>query len=70
MRPPAKYYAQLSPESRALDKMLYSTLKQIVRGSKQSLLQAVEYPSYIQGIIVLHKHCELSRINRKAQAFK
>ena len=62
-------YWMLPLKSRELDQLLFSTLKHCVRGSKSLLLDSVAFASYAQGVIILTKHMEISRLNRKASAF-
>ena len=62
-------YDDLTAESKALDSLLYNVLRCNVKGSKNSLLACVTFPSYVQGIVVLSKHMELSRMERIMTAF-
>ena len=63
-------YKDLLAESRALDGLLYNVLLMNVKGSANTLLECVQHPSYIQGMIVLVKHIDISRSDRKARAFE
>ena len=49
--------------------MLYAVLKQLVKGSKGIILESCAWPSYIQGMCLLTKHCEINKNNRIDQAF-
>jgi hypothetical protein len=62
-------FSDLPQESRELDAMLYNVLLMNVKGSKNGLLLSVTFPSYIQGMIILHKHMDLSRLDRIMNAF-
>ena len=69
MKSAGSYY-DLSEGARTLDRMLYSVLRQLVKGSKAVILDSVSFPSYIQGICLLVKHCEINRNNRIQKAFQ
>ena len=62
-------YFDLPEESRDLDSHLYNVLKMCVKGSKNVLLQCVKFPSYIQGMCILFKHCDISRNDRISRSF-
>ena len=62
-------YWDLSPEARDLDSLLYNVLRMCVKGSKRVLLECVQFPSYIQAVIVLMRHHDISRNDRITQAF-
>jgi hypothetical protein len=62
-------YNQLPKECHALDAMLYNILRLNVKGIKSELLSSVMFPSYVQGMIVLYKHMEINRTDRKVRAF-
>ena len=62
------YFTFLNAEERALDRYLFSLLQQNVQGSKRELLKHTKFPSYIQGMIVLHQHMDLARNTRKTKA--
>ena len=49
--------------------MLYAVLRQLVKGSKSVILESCAWLSYIQGMCLLTKHCEINRNNRIDQAF-
>ena len=49
--------------------MLYNIFKLSIKGSNQSLLQCVTFPSYVQAVIVLVKHMDISRMRRIGHAF-
>ena len=63
-------YRDLPRESRTLDGLLYNALLMNVKGSANTLLECVQHPSYIQGMIVLVKHIDVSRSDRKTRAFE
>jgi hypothetical protein len=56
-------------EARDLDSMLYNILRMNVKGTKQALLDNVTFPSYIQGMIVLDKHMNISKMDRIMAAY-
>jgi hypothetical protein len=60
-------FKDLSKETKDLDGMLYNILLMNVKGSKNSLLFCVKNPSYVQAIIVLSKHINISRNERKTK---
>ena len=62
-------YFDLPEEARDLDSHLYNVLKMCVKGSKNVLLQCVKFPSYIQGMCILYKHCDISRNDRISRSF-
>ena len=62
-------YCDLPKDSRDLDGLLYNILLINVKGSKNGLLQSVTFPSYVQGMVILHKHMDLSRMDRIMNAF-
>ena len=62
-------YHMLDEKTIALDNMLYNILRLNVKGTKCELLASVMYPSYVQGMIVLYKHMEINRNDRKTRAF-
>ena len=62
------YFTFLNSEERAVDRYLFSLLQQNVKGTKQELLKHTKFPSYIQGMIVLHQHMDLARNTRKTKA--
>ena len=66
---PAGSYYSLSIEARELDALLYNVLRMCVKGAKSVLLECVQFPSYVQGIIVLTRHHDISRNDRITQAY-
>lgn len=52
------------------DRVLFNILRVNVKGSKATLLDLVSSPSYVQAMCILYKHHEISRNDRKVQAFK
>ena len=62
-------YKDLPPAALKLDALLYNIFKLSIKGSKQALLQNVSFPSYVQAVIVLVKHMDMSRMSRMGQAF-
>ena len=68
LRTGRNYYTFLNSKERALDAWLFSTLRQSVKGTKSTLLNSVQSPSYIQAMIVLHQHMDLARNTRKTAA--
>lgn len=67
--PSAGSYFNLSPGALALDRMLYSVLRTLVIGSKAVLIRCIKRQSYIQGMCLLHRHCDITRNDRIAKAF-
>ena len=63
-------YYHLSEGARNLDRMLYAVLRQLIKGSKAIILDSVSFPSYIQGICLLVKHCEINKNDRIQKAFQ
>ena len=61
-------YADLSAESKALDALLYNVLKINVKGSRNSLISCVTFPSYVQAMCVLSKHMDISKTDRIMRA--
>lgn len=57
-------YSELPEEARTLDRMLYNVLRMSIKGSKQSVLACVTFPSYVQAVCVLDKHMAISRLRR------
>ena len=53
-------YSELSEDTRALDALLYNVLKINVKGSRNSLIPCVTFPSYIQAMCVLSKRMDIS----------
>ena len=67
--PSAGSYWGLSAAARHLDCMLYSILKSLVKGSKCVILDCVWDQSYVQGMCILSKHCDILRNDRIQRAF-
>ena len=61
-------YMDIPKASRVLDGMLYSVLLMNMKGTKSALLSYVKFPSYVLPRIVLHKHMDISRNERKTKA--
>ena len=62
-------YYDLPAEARELDSVLYSILRVCVRGSKWILLTGVKIPSYVQAIVILARHSDISKTDRITEAF-
>ena len=62
-------YADFPREAKELDGLLYNILRMNVKGTKHCILDNVTFPSYIQGMIVLDKHMNISRMDRVMAAF-
>ena len=62
-------YADFPDEAKELDQTLYNILRLNVKGSKNALLSHVTFNSYVQGVIVLHQHINISRMDRIIRAF-
>ena len=54
-------YWDLDDPVKTLDGTLYSVVKQAIRGSKQTLCEAVAYPSYVQLVIVMYATSSATR---------
>ena len=63
-------YYSLSKGALSLDKMLYSILKGLVKGSMSVILECTLEQSYIQGMCLLHKQCDIIKNDRIARAFQ
>ena len=63
-------YFDLPEEARNLDALLYSVLKVCIRGSKRVLLDCVSFPSYVQAMCILARHCDISKTDRITRAFE
>ena len=61
-------YFALAQEARDLDALMYNVLKIHIKGSKKDLLDSVKFESYVQAIMILEKHVEISQSNRKTKA--
>jgi hypothetical protein len=61
-------YLELPDKSKTLDALLYNVLKMIVKGSKNALLACVMFPSYVQAVIVLINHMDISKYDRITRA--
>jgi hypothetical protein len=62
-------YAELSDEVKNLDALLYNVVRMNVKGSRNSLLSCVTFPSYVQAVCVLARHMDISKIDRIMRAF-
>ena len=62
-------YADFPDGAKELDANLYNVLRMNVRGSKAALLDNVTFPSYMQGMIVLDKHMNISKMDRIMAAY-
>ena len=62
-------YYELPAEARELDSVLYSILRVCVRGSKRILLTSVKIPPYVQAIVILARHSDISKTDRITKAF-
>ena len=65
-----KSYRELPAESIKLDAELFPLLQQVVAGTKSTLLVHVNRPSYVQGMLILYKHIEISASERMMEAFR
>ena len=61
-------YMDLPEASRKLDALLYNDILMNVKGTKSALLRCVKFPSYVLARIVLHRHMDISRNDRKSKA--
>ena len=61
-------YSELSEDTRALDALLYNVLKINVKGSRNSLIPCVTFPSYVHAMCVLSKHMDISKTDRILRA--
>ena len=62
-------YADLPDEAKELDRTLYNIIRLNVKGSKQQLLICVTFPSYVQAVLILDKHMNISKMDRIMAAF-
>ena len=62
-------YFDMNADSLQLDAMLYNVLRMYVKGGKSILLDCVQFPSYVQVMCVLYKHCDMSKNDRITRAF-
>ena len=67
--PSAGSYYALSTGARQLDVMMYSVLLCNVIGTKRCVIECVKEHSYIQGMCLLYKHCDITRNDRISRAF-
>ena len=67
--PSAGSYHMLTSGALSLDRTLYSVLCTLIIGTKSVLLDYTHDHSYIQGMCLLFKHCEISRNDRIYNAF-
>ena len=62
------FYA-LSDGSQLLDRMLFSVIRNLVKGSKSVLLDCTGIQSYVRGMVLIHSHSNIMRNDRIANAF-
>ena len=67
--PSAGSFYVLSDGAHNLDRMLFIVLCTLVIGSKSVLLDCTQDQSYIRGMCLLYKHCDISRNGRIHNAF-
>jgi hypothetical protein len=67
--PSAGSYYSLSTGARQLDVVMYSVLLCNVIGTKRCVIECVKEHSYIQGMCLLYKHCDITRNDRISRAF-
>lgn len=63
-------YKDLPPETKEFDGLMYQVLKLNITGPAVALLDNVAKPSYVQAVIVLTRHFNLSRMQRVIAAFE
>ncbi len=63
-------FRDLPDATKELDGMLYNILLMNLKGSKNALLFCVKDPSYVQACIVLSKHINISRNERKTKVLE
>ena len=63
-------FRDLPAATKELDGMLYNILLMNLKGSKNALLFCVKDPSYVQACIVLSKHINISRNERKTKVLE
>ena len=63
-------FYNLSVGAQNLDRLLYSIIRGLVKGSKSVLLECTQIQSYAQGMCLLQKHCEIARNDRIKCAFE
>ena len=69
LAPASTRYWDLPEKTLEFDGLMYNVLKLNVTGPAAALLEHTEYPSYVQAIIILTKHYNLSRLQRVQGAF-
>ena len=62
-------YRDMSTESKELDRLMYNVLSMNLKGCQSHLLKSVSFPSYVQAVILLYRHMDISRNDRKTKAF-
>ena len=63
-------YKNLSRQALVLDSHMFSIMSMNLKGSKHALLRHVKRSSYVQACIVLSKHFDIVRNNRKSEALE
>ncbi|RPG35949.1 MAG: hypothetical protein CBB72_005020, partial [Muricauda sp. TMED12] len=63
-----KRYESLSKEAKELDAHMYSVMVMQISGPFADLLEHVTFSSYVQAVIVLEHHHNISRNSRKSEA--
>jgi hypothetical protein len=66
--PVAVNYFDLSNGAQKLDALMYNVLKLHIKGSKKHLLESTAFESYVQAMMILDKHCDISGTDRKTKA--
>ena len=70
LAPATMNYYDLPEKTREFDGLMYNVLKLNITGPAAALLEHTAIPSYVQAIIVLTKHYNLSRLQRVQGAFE
>ena len=62
-------FYDLSDGAQLLDRMLFSVIRNLVKGSKAVMLDCTGIQSYVRGIVLIHSHCNIMRNDRISAAF-
>ena len=70
LAPASTSYWDLPEKTLEFDGLMYNVLKLNITGPAAALLEHTQIPSYVQAIIILTKHYNLSRLQRVQAAFE
>ena len=63
-----KPYRDFTEAQLALDKQLYSVMRQCIKGNRKAIIENIVIHSYVQAVCVFHQHINLSASDRKIRA--